>query len=77
MKQTRRQSLQRGEPPFGFGGDAPSSLPLALTQSTGTAKTATPSPQRAGSLIAFVQELGVRIASVRLALDYLICKNPK
>jgi hypothetical protein len=45
--QTRRQSLQRGEPPFGFGG----------SQSTGTAKTATPSPQRAGSLIASVRQL--------------------
>ncbi|MEH2445749.1 MAG: phenylacetate--CoA ligase family protein [Nostoc sp.] len=34
-----RQSLQRGEPPFGFGS----------SQSTGTAKTATPSPQSAAS----------------------------
>ncbi len=31
--------------PFGFGGDAPNVANAALTQSTGTAKTATPSPQ--------------------------------
>ncbi|MEH2291512.1 hypothetical protein [Nostoc sp.] len=51
------------EPPFGFGGDAPSPkgrryanvANATLTQSPGTAKTATPSPQRAGSLIASLQ----------------------
>ncbi|MDZ8106322.1 MAG: hypothetical protein RM338_11970 [Nostoc sp. DedQUE12a] len=31
--------------PFGFGSDAPSSLPLALTQPTETARTATASPR--------------------------------
>ncbi|MBN4005951.1 hypothetical protein [Nostoc sp. LPT] len=62
------------EPPFGFGGNAPSpkgrryanlanaalthTLREGVLPTTGTAKTATPSPQRAGSLIASVQELG-------------------